>query len=341
MLDPLPTKVLNKLFPTFGPAMLNIMNLPLLTGIVPFTFKTAVIQPRLKKPGLDPEVLSSYRTIANLPFLSKVLERIAANQTIDHLMMNNLFEPFQSGFRTFYSTETAVTRVGRSLVHCSLQSTCSLLVILFTATEFAFTVMPTTLKSTFLLDQMTPPRARRVNPARFLCQTSWCLVRPYVFFDQHVLPELHSFILETLLNSDHCYTQWLQTLIHAIISTLHYCNALFSGFTQTHYEKPPACARLLTRTRKLDHITPILSTFHWLPIIARSDLKVLLLTFKILHGLAPSYLKDRIIPYCPSRPPPLSSGADLSISKVKKKSAGNSLLFCRIPPTCEIREVDC
>ena len=100
-MDPLPSKVLNELFPTVGPAMLNIMNLSLSTETVPSTFKTSVIEPLLKKPGLDPEVLSSYRPISNLPFLSKVLERIVANQTINHLTMNNLFEPFQSGSRTF------------------------------------------------------------------------------------------------------------------------------------------------------------------------------------------------------------------------------------------------
>ena len=48
--------------------------------------------------------------------------------------------------------------------------------------------------------------------------------------------------------------------------------------------------------------TPILTSLHWLPINGRSDLKVLLLTYKTLHGSDPSYLKDLIVPYCPSRP---------------------------------------
>ena len=47
-----------------------------------------------------------------------------------------------------------------------------------------------------------------------------------------------------------------------------------------------AAARLLTRTRKFDHITPILASLHWLTITSRSDFKVLLLTYKALHGLA-------------------------------------------------------
>ena len=51
--------------------MLNITNLPLSSGTVPSTFK----------PGLDPEVLGSYRPISNHTFLSKVLDIIVANQT--------------------------------------------------------------------------------------------------------------------------------------------------------------------------------------------------------------------------------------------------------------------
>ena len=45
--------------------MLNIRNLSLSTGTVPSTFKTAVIKPILKKPGLDPEVLTPSQTVNN------------------------------------------------------------------------------------------------------------------------------------------------------------------------------------------------------------------------------------------------------------------------------------
>ncbi len=48
-----------------------------------------------------------------------------------------------------------------------------------------------------------------------------------------------------------------------------------------------AAARVFTRTRKYDHISPVLSTLHWLPIKHRIDFKMLLITFKALKGLAP------------------------------------------------------
>ncbi len=47
--------------------------------------------------------------------------------------------------------------------------------------------------------------------------------------------------------------------------------------------------------RKYDHITPVLIELHWLTKKKRIVFKSLLLTFKCLHGLAPSYLSDLIV----------------------------------------------
>ena len=43
-----------------------------------------------------------------------------------------------------------------------------------------------------------------------------------------------------------------------------------------------AAARVLTDTRKVDHITPVLRSLHWLPVDQRIDFKILLLVFKSL-----------------------------------------------------------
>ena len=50
------------------------------TGIVPAEFKTAHIRPLLKKKNLDKQSLKNYRPVSNLPFLSKILEKVIANQ---------------------------------------------------------------------------------------------------------------------------------------------------------------------------------------------------------------------------------------------------------------------
>ena len=59
-------------------------------------------------------------------------------------------------------------------------------------------------------------------------------------------------------------------------------------------------ARILTLSRKRDHISPILASLHWLPVALRIGFKILLITYKAQRGLAPSYLSDLLLPYVPS-----------------------------------------
>jgi len=54
-------------------------------------------------------------------------------------------------------------------------------------------------------------------------------------------------------------------------------------------------ARTVTRTRKFEHITPILKKLHWLPVHYRIVYKILLLVYKALNGAAPRHISDLII----------------------------------------------
>ncbi len=65
----------------------------------------------MKKSNLDPSVLSNYRPISKLPFLSKVLEKAVLNQLQAFLVQNDIFQKFQSGFKANHSTETALLKV--------------------------------------------------------------------------------------------------------------------------------------------------------------------------------------------------------------------------------------
>ena len=60
-------------------------------------------------------------------------------------------------------------------------------------------------------------------------------------------------------------------------------------------------ARIWTRTQKVDHITLVLASLHWLPVKTKADLKVILITYKALHGFVPTYLSDLVLPYIPTR----------------------------------------
>ena len=53
-----------------------------------------------------------------------------------------------------------------------------------------------------------------------------------------------------------------------------------------------AAARLVVMQGKFCHITPVLHQLHWLPVLFRVNFKVLLLTFKAIRKLAPSYIND-------------------------------------------------
>jgi len=55
-----------------------------------------------------------------------------------------------------------------------------------------------------------------------------------------------------------------------------------------------AAARLLTGTRRCDHITPVLRQLHWLPVRLRVDYKVACLVHQSLAGLTPAYLADDV-----------------------------------------------
>ena len=91
----------------------------------------------------------------------------------------------------------------------------------------------------------------------------------------------------------------LHTLVHAFITNrLDYCNSLLYGASKELIAKVQrvqnAAARLLLNVGRYSHMTPILYELHWLPIQARIKFKILLLTFKAVHNLAPSYINSLI-----------------------------------------------
>ena len=95
-------------------------------------------------------------------------------------------------------------------------------------------------------------------------------------------------------------------IIHALItSRIDNGNSLLTGITDSLLRKlqlaQNAAARVLTKTKKFDHITPVLKDLHWLPVRSRIEFKLLILTWKSLHGIAPGYLSNLLIPYNPVR----------------------------------------
>ena len=89
------------------------------------------------------------------------------------------------------------------------------------------------------------------------------------------------------------------------MSRLNYCNGLLYGLPATLINKLQRVqnmgARVITRTRRHDHITPVLIKLHWLPVQRRVDYKVLVYVFKAIHAEAPEYLSDLLTVYQQTR----------------------------------------
>ena len=71
-LDPIPTQLVKEHAVSLVPVITRLVNSSLNTGIVPTTFKSALLAPLLKKPPLDEDILKNYRPV------SKYLRRLSS-----------------------------------------------------------------------------------------------------------------------------------------------------------------------------------------------------------------------------------------------------------------------
>uniref|UniRef100_A0AAR2KHK1 Reverse transcriptase domain-containing protein n=1 Tax=Pygocentrus nattereri TaxID=42514 RepID=A0AAR2KHK1_PYGNA len=466
-LDAVPTKLLKQVLPDIIKPLLTIVNSSLNLGYVPKAFKLAVIKPLIKKPNLDPSVLSNYRPISNLPFISKILEKAVAQQLGSYLQRNQIYEKFQSGFRPHHSTETALVKITNDLLLAADQGCVSLLVLLdlsaafdtidhnillerlekmvgitgtalswfksYLTDRFQF-VRVNNIPSNYTKVRYGVPQGSILGPllftlymlplgkvirkhnVNFHCYAddtqlfisakpddkqrikkmedcvkdvkSWMshnflllnsdktevlLLGPKAARNKlsHLMLNLADFSvtpgstaknLGVIIDSDLAFDKHIsnvtktaflhlrniaklrnalslhdaEKLVHAFItSRLDYCNALLSGCSSSNLNKlqlvQNAAARVLTKTRKFDHISPVLSALHWLPVKFRIDYKILLLTYKALHGLAPEYLRDLISYYEPPRLLRSQGAGFLVVPKIQRSSAGGRAFSYKAP----------
>ena len=127
-----------------------------------------------------------------------------------------------------------------------------------------------------------------------------------------------------------------EKLVHALVSSrLDYANAILAGLPQTKLKQLQSiqniAARIVTQTPKFEHITPVLRKLHWLPINARIEFKVICLTFRIINGNAPVYMRDLVSEKHSTRSLRSTNKRLLNIPKTRTKMYGDRA-FSAIAP---------
>ena len=93
------------------------------------------------------------------------------------------------------------------------------------------------------------------------------------------------------------------TLLRAlVVSKLDYSSTVLAGAPAVQLNRLQsvlnAAARLVFLARKYEHTSPLLREVHWLKVPQRIQFRLCVLTYRCLHGSAPSYLAETSFQLC-------------------------------------------
>ena len=109
--DYVDTRTLKIIADKIAPVLAHIINLSIEFSIFPTMWKWAKVVPLLKSVSMDPIIPKSYRPVALLPIMSKVMEKAVFSQLIKYLEKNGLIHPNLHGSRSGHDTSTALLQL--------------------------------------------------------------------------------------------------------------------------------------------------------------------------------------------------------------------------------------
>ena len=122
--DVIPTflikECMDELAPIITAPIITVINSSLQASYVLPTLKSAIVTPILMKPSADCDELSNFRPVSNLPYISKLLEKVVVSRLREHKITNGLYEPLQSAYRPGHSTEMALIK--SRMMFCDLSA---------------------------------------------------------------------------------------------------------------------------------------------------------------------------------------------------------------------------
>ena len=133
--DPIPTALLKQILPSIAALISAIINTSLRDGIVPESFKRALVKPLLKKPSLE-LLEKNYRPVSNLSYISKLVECVVAAQLVSHIESQGMMEAHQSAYCPSHSTETALLKVKTDIIQALDNQEVACLILLDLSAAF-------------------------------------------------------------------------------------------------------------------------------------------------------------------------------------------------------------
>ncbi|KAI4904369.1 hypothetical protein NFI96_007938, partial [Prochilodus magdalenae] len=365
-LDPIPSPLLRSISLDLLPFISSLINSSLSSGYVPQAFKTLRVVPILKKPSLDSSDVNSYRPnqlqdinqsgfkpahstetaliavterlhaarSAKLSSVLILLDLSVAFDTVNHkILTSTAWKWFESYLEDRHFQ--VCNRISAYLTDISSWMTAHHLKLNPSKTELLF--IPSTtgphcdLAISFGNSLITP-----TEDARSL----GVILDGQLSFSAHIANLTRScrFLLYNIRRIRPFLSQEATQLLvqSLVISRLDYCNSLLAGLPLRAIRPlqlvQNAAACLIFNLPKFTHVTPLLRSLHWLPVVAHIRFKTLMLAYKAKNGPAPPYLMAKVKSRAVPRALGASSTARLEPPSLRTHERQASRLFSVLAP---------